>query len=270
MTERFMGRVAVVTGGASGIGAACARRFAAEGASVVVADLNGDRAAEVAAEVVALGREALAVPTDTAKEADCEALAKAAYARFGRVDAVVAAAGVAHALYVSGEPQQTGAQTGRHASLLVNKPLEHWQRVLDVNLTGVMLTDRAFARRWIAEDAAGAIVNIASIAAALPIASSSDYCVSKAGVSMLTKVLALELVRHRVRVNAVAPGYIETPMTASARQNEAVSAGMMAGVPMRRFGKPEDIAASVLFLASDDAAYYTGEILYCDGGLFTG
>jgi NAD(P)-dependent dehydrogenase (short-subunit alcohol dehydrogenase family) len=270
MAGRLEGRVAVITGGASGIGRACALRFAGEGANVVVADLQLDRAEETAHAVRERGREALAVVTDTSREFDCEALADAAFARFDRVDAVVAAAGISHALYVSGQPRAGGARAARDASHLANKPLEHWEKVLSVNLTGVMLTDRAFVRRWIDAGIPGTIVNIASGAATLPMAGSADYCVSKAGVWMLTKVLALEVARYGIRVNAIGPGFIETPMTASARANETVRASMAASVPLGRFGQPEDIANTALFLASDEASYYTGEILFCDGGLFTG
>jgi NAD(P)-dependent dehydrogenase (short-subunit alcohol dehydrogenase family) len=266
---RLDSKVAVVTGGASGIGRACAIRFAQEGADIVVADLDEARAAETVAAVKVLGRRATFHRTDTSQEADCEALAEHAVATFGKIDALLAAAGISHALYVSGQ-QREGVAGTRDAALLVNKPTEYWEKVLNVNLTGVMLTNRAVARRMLAAGIGGSIVNIASGAAKIPIVGAVDYCVSKAGVWMLSKGLALELAPHGIRVNAIGPGFIETPMTASVRENEAAANSIRAGIPLGRFGQPEDIANTALFLASDESAYFTGEILFPDGGLFTG
>ncbi|MEX0783041.1 MAG: glucose 1-dehydrogenase [Dehalococcoidia bacterium] len=266
---RLDGKVAVITGGSSGIGRACALRFAEEGADVVIADLDEARGTETVAAVKALGRRSMFQVTDTSREADCEALADRAVHEFGKIDALVAAAGISHALYVSGQ-QREGVAESRDGALLLNKPTEYWEKVLNVNLTGVMLTDRAIALRMVASGNGGAIVNIASGAAKIPIVGAIDYCVSKAGVWMLTKGLALELASQGVRVNAIGPGFIETPMTASARSNEERARAIRAGIPMGRFGQPEDIANTALFLVSDEAAYFTGEILFPDGGLFTG
>ena len=263
------GKVAVVTGGASGIGRACALRFAEEGADIVIGDLDEVRGAETVRDIEALGRKARFQRADTSQEADCEALAERAIAEFGRIDALLAAAGISHALYVSGQ-QREGVSESRDAALLLNKPTEYWEKVINVNLTGVMLTNRAVARRMVDSGRGGSIVNIASGAAKIPIVGAADYCVSKAGVWMLTKCLALELARHQVRVNAIGPGFIETPMTARARSNEAVAQGIRASIPLGRFGEPGDIANTALFLASDESGYFTGEILFPDGGLFTG
>ncbi|MBI2766676.1 MAG: glucose 1-dehydrogenase [Chloroflexi bacterium] len=269
MAGRLEDRVAVVTGGASGIGRATAIRFAEEGADLVVADLSAERGAETVAAVKALGRKAAFVRTDTSQNADCEALADAAAGTFGRIDVLVAAAGISHALYVSGAPTES-VQGTRDAAMLINKPVEYWEKVLNVNLTGVMLTDRAIARKMIEGGKGGSIINIASGAAKIPIQGAADYCVSKAGVWMLTKVLALELAAHRIRVNAIGPGFIETPMTASMRSDEDRLRALIASTPIGRLGVPEDIANSALFLASDESSFYTGEILFPDGGLFTG
>jgi NAD(P)-dependent dehydrogenase (short-subunit alcohol dehydrogenase family) len=269
MAGRLEGKVAVVTGGASGIGQACAVRFAEEGADIVVADLNPERGAETVSLVKTLGRKAVFVRTDTSREADCEALADRAIADFGKIDVLLAAAGISHALYVSGsEPSEVSGE--RDAALLINKPTDYWEKVINVNLTGVMLTDRAVARRMLASGRPGSIINIASGAAKIPIVGAADYCVSKAGVWMLTKVLALELARHQVRVNAIGPGFIETPMTASMRADEARVRNLIAGTPLGRLGKPVDIANAALFLASDESSFFTGEIIFPDGGLFTG
>ena len=269
MTGRLQDRVAVITGGASGIGRATAIRFAEEGAHIAVADLNPERGAETVAAVKALGRRAAFFRTDTSSNADCEALAAGAAREFGRIDICVAAAGISHALYVSGGASEN-VQGTRDASHIINKPVEYWEKVLNVNLTGVMLTNRAIARAMVENGWKGSIVNIASGAAKIPIVGAADYCVSKAGVWMLTKVLALELASAGIRINAIGPGFIETPMTASMRSDEARLRNLIAGTPLGRLGTAEDIANAALFLASDEASFFTGEIIFPDGGLFTG
>jgi NAD(P)-dependent dehydrogenase (short-subunit alcohol dehydrogenase family) len=269
MAGRLEGKIAVITGGASGIGKACALRFAAEGCDIVVADLNPERSAETVAEVQALGQRAIAITTDTSSHAANEALAEGALNAFGRIDACVAAAGISHALYVSGS-EPSAVRGERDAALLVNKPIEYWEKVINVNLTGVMLSNRAIARAMIAGGTKGSIVNIASGAAKIPIVGAADYCVSKAGVWMLTKVLAVELAPRGIRVNAIGPGFIETPMTASVRADEDRRRAIEQSTPLGRLGQPEDIANTALFLASDEASFFTGEILFPDGGLFTG
>ncbi len=264
MTGRMDGKVAVITGGASGIGRACAEAMAAEGARVVVGDLHLDLAAEVVAGIEADGGTAHAVEVDVTEGPSNEALIAEALERHGRLDAVVAAAGVSHAGYVSG----TLAERGRGGML--TQPVEDWQRVLDVNLTGVMMINQLAARAMLDAGNGGAIVNIASAAAKVPLQGAVDYCVSKAGVWMLTKAFALEMAPLGIRVNAIGPGYIETPMTARMRGNDEARAGMLAMTPMGRFGEASEIASSAVFLASDDSSFTTGQILFPAGGLFTG
>jgi len=280
MAERLAGKVAVVTGGASGIGRACALRFAAEGADLIIADLDAERAAAVVAEIEAAGRAALFVETDTASEDACEAMADAANERFGRIDVLVAAAGVAHGASRGGAPRdkerpaaaskRIRAATEWEAGSLLNKSLRSWQRVLDVNLTGVMLSDRAVARRMIAAGGGGSIINLGSAAGFVPFRGIGDYCISKAGVFMLTKILANELASHEIRVNALGPGLVETPMAATILNDEVASKQILDITPMKRFAQPEEIADAALFLASDESAYITGEMLSIDGGMFTG
>ncbi len=271
MGGRLAGKVAVVTGGASGIGRACALRFAAEGAAILVADLDAARGAAVVAEMETLGSSASFIETDTASEQACEAMADAVVERFGRIDVLVAAAGIAHGATRRGaRAKRIRAATDWGAGALLTKSLRSWERVLAVNLTGVMLSNRAVARRMIEGGAHGSIVNLGSAAGVFPFRGIGDYCVSKAGVWMLTKVLANELAAHHIRVNALAPGLVETPMAATILTDEVASAQIRDITPMNRFAQPEEIASAALFLASDESSYITGEILSIDGGMFTG
>lgn len=267
MAEQLAGKAALITGGASGIGAACAVRFASEGADVLLADLLPDRAADTVAAVEALGRRAVVVACDTSTEADNDAAAQRCVDEFGRLDVVVAAAGVSTADYVSGETAEL--DDDRTASFIANQNVEHWEKVLAVNLTGVMLTDRSCARQMIELGNGGSIINIASIMAKFPQPGAANYCVSKAGVWMLTKVLSQELVPEGIRVNAIGPGFIETPMTAAISGHEELNQWVLSLTPMRRFGQPEEVAKVALFLASEEASYVTGEIIHPDGGWFT-
>ncbi len=270
MAGQLEGKVAVITGAASGMGRQTSLLFASEGAKIVVADLDQERGAETVQLVAEAGGDAVFVRTDSSRETDTEALADAAVTTYGQIDVLVAAAGISHASYVSGEAGDGFAQEWRDENMLVNAPLERWEKVLDVNLTGVMLTDRAVARRMIEADGGGAIVNIASGMAKVPIRGLADYCVSKAGVWMLTKVLALELSRYGIRVNAIAPGIIDTPMIASMVADEERRQQTIRRVPLGRLGEPSDIASTALFLATEASSYFSGQMLHPDGGMFTG
>ena len=267
MAGRLQDKVAVVTGGANGIGRACCVRFAEEGADVVVADLDA-AAGDVTVQLVReAGRDARFVRTDTTSEADCLAMVQVAVDAFGGVDVCLAAAGIGFGGYVSGQTwRREGSPADWH---ITRQPLDHWRKVLDVNLTGVMLTDRAVAQRMIAQGRGGSIINIASIYAKRAREGSSAYAVSKAGVWMLTKIAALELVQERIRVNAIGPGYVETNMTRGVQENEELNRTLLADVPMGRLGQPREIADAALFLACDESSYFTGEILHPDGGYFT-
>lgn len=257
-------KVAVITGGASGIGRSCARRFAGEGARVVLGDINVEAAVEAAAEIESAGGTAYAVRLDAAAPADNVAMIQAALDKYGRVDAVVAAAGLSHAGYVSGE-KNARATTG-----LLDQSVEDWQRVMDVNLTGVMLVNQAAAKAMIDGGIQGTIVNIASVAAKVPLRGGVDYCVSKAGVWMLTKAFALEMADYGIRVNAIGPGFIETPMTARMGADADGEAWMRSMTPMDRLGTTDEIASTALFLSTDQSSYTTGQILFPAGGMFAG
>ena len=188
--------------------------------------------------------------------------------RYGQLDIVVAAAGISSAGYVSGEVSAPAEDP--EDNFLFNKPIADWQRVLDVNLTGVAITDRLAARHMLALGTSGSIINIASIAGKRPLPGAADYCVSKAGVIMLTTVFATELATKNIRVNAIGPGFIETPMTASIRQSPEWVQTVMQMTPMQRFGQAHEIANTALFLASDESSYVSGQTLYPSGGMYTG
>ncbi|NUU20796.1 MAG: SDR family oxidoreductase [Streptomycetaceae bacterium] len=251
-------KVVVVTGGASGIGRASAERLVAEGAAVVVADVHEDAAAKVAAEIRDAGGTAESFAADVTDAAACDDLARYAAERFGRIDVLVAAAGISSAA-VGG----TGEHDGTDAGLAFST--EVWQRVIDVNLNGLMYTNRAVARHMIPAGG-GSIVNIASICSVWTSGNATPYAVSKAAAWMLTKSLAVELAPHGIRVNAVGPGFIETPMTAATRADRAAAEAVTGRTLMGRFGRPREVADTVLFLAGDESSYFTGSILYPDGG----
>jgi NAD(P)-dependent dehydrogenase (short-subunit alcohol dehydrogenase family) len=259
MSGRLEGRNALITGGASGIGRATAIRFAEEGANVFVADRHQPAAEETAAAVRKLGRKALACQVDTSVEAEVIAMVERCVRELGPIDILVAAAGISHARY--------GEEGTPAMGPIAEKPLADWQRVLSVNLDGVFLTDREVARAMIKAGKGGRIINIASGAAKLPTPGVGEYSVSKAGVWMLTKVLALELAPHDITANAIGPGFINTPMTANIQQSEGFMKTLLQRVPLKRIGDPTDVANTALFLASEEGRYYTGSILHPDGGV---
>jgi NAD(P)-dependent dehydrogenase (short-subunit alcohol dehydrogenase family) len=275
VTGRLEGRVAVITGGGNGIGRACAVRFAEEGANILVADIQDEPGAETVSLVKEQGREALFHHVDASSKDDNVAMAQAAVERFGQIDVLVTAAGISHSAYVSGDHDTTTklitdamTEVLTPADNLRNFDQVAWQKVLDVNLTGTMLAVAAVGPHMI-ETGKGSIITIASIAAKRPEAGPLSYAVSKAGVWMLTKSVAMNLGPHGVRVNAIGPGYINTNMTSFMKTFEGITDLAMAQIPLKRMGEPEDVANAALFLASDESSYFTGEILHPDGGFYT-
>jgi len=273
---RLDGKVAVVTGGANGIGRACCERFAEEGARVVVADLSDVAGAETVARVEALGGRAVFVHADAASSVDTDAVMDRAETDFGGVDVLVTAAGVSHAGYQSGNRDAELALVEQSADVMLEPhraftetPLADWQRVLDINLTGTLIAVQAASRRMIGQGRGGSIVTIASIAAKVPEAGPLAYGVSKAGVWMLTKQAARALAPVGIRVNSIGPGFIDTNMTAVISEMPDIAQLLMAQIPMGRMGTPREVANTALFLASDEASYFTGEILHPDGGWYT-
>ncbi|MBN8960754.1 MAG: SDR family oxidoreductase [Rhizobiales bacterium] len=241
------GKNALVTGAAGGIGLAIARRFIVNGARVVIADLQGDR---LKAAVQSLPAGAMAVPADISSEAGVDAMMAAAVASAGEVDILVNNAGVAEPIVRT-----------------IDQRLMDWQRVMDINLRGTYLACRAFARHLLPRKMSGSIVNIASVAGLGGIPSSNAYGVSKAAIVHLTRNLACEWAARRLRVNCVAPGYIDAPMAHEMFADSRVDRqGIEARVPMHRLGEADEIASVVAFLASDAASYVTGVTLPVDGG----
>lgn len=248
MSGRFDGETAVVTGGGRGMGRAVAMRLAAEGARVVVAELNADHGEEVAADIRKAGGSAVAVAVDVSRTADVERLFVEAVKAFETVDILVNNAGIAV------------------ARALVDYTEEDWDRQMNVNVKGVFFCAQAAARLMIPRRR-GRIVNFASTSAFV---SSSKpevaYDTSKGGVRQMTVSMAAELAPHGINVNAVAPGTTATEMTKATLATDEGMAWQLARIPMGRVGQPDDVASAVLFLCSRDASYVTGHTLVVDGG----
>jgi len=237
---KLANRVAVITGAAQGIGAACARAFAEQGARVVIGDVNEVGAAALAKDIASAGGYALARRADVGVRADCEALIDTAVSQFGRLDVLVNNAGIVH------------------AADFLDLAEEDFDRVLRINLKGAFLCAQAAARRMVAQEARPAVVAIAN---------QVPYSVSKGGLNQLTKVMALSLAPRGVRAMGIGPGSIATEMLqAAVLTNEAARARILSRTPMGRLGEPDEIARIAVFLASDDASYLTGSTLYPDGG----
>jgi NAD(P)-dependent dehydrogenase (short-subunit alcohol dehydrogenase family) len=278
MTGRLAGKVCVVTGSGNGIGRECARRFAAEGAAVVVADLLDHDGRAVVDEITAGGGQAAFVHLDATSAADHEVVAEVAAARYGAIDVLVTAAGISHAAYRSGDVDADAKAFLARLDYLerpgwdvVEADIDEIRHVIDVNLLGTLMAIQACGQRMLAAGTKGSIITIASVASKVPDAGPFGYVLSKAAVWMLTKRTARMFAPAGIRVNAIGPGFIETNMTAVIDlAPEEDRDRLLASIPMGRKGLPAEIAATALFLATDESSYFTGEILHPGGGLFTG
>lgn len=241
---RFAGKTALVTGAASGIGRAITERLIAEGARVAGGDLNKEGLAELAD---IHGDTFAQAVCDVTSEADCEMLVSLAVARFGRLDTAFNVAG------------------GNRSGYLLDQPEEDWQFTIDLCLKSVFLGVKQQARQMVRGGRGGSIVNIASLNAHVPMYAGAAYATAKAGVEMLTKNAALEFADYGVRVNAILPGLVETPLTRRHFDNADALAAFVERIPQRRPAQPAEIAAPSLYLASDDASYVNGASLLVDG-----
>jgi glucose 1-dehydrogenase len=247
---RLQNKVAVVTGAATGIGKAIALGMAGEGASVVI-DYVGDPAPAnaVVQQIQTAGAKAVAVAADVSNPDQVNQLIQKAVGAFGRLDILVNNAGLEY----------------KHP--FPDFPFELWQKVIAVDLTGPFLCAQAAARQMIRQNEGGRIINISSVHEDLPMPTNAPYCAAKGGLRMLMRTIAVELAPHKITVNNIAPGAVFTPIDADVEAKPEIEAKLMAEIPLGRWGKPEEIAAMAIFLASDSAAYCTGSTFFVDGGM---
>jgi 3-oxoacyl-[acyl-carrier protein] reductase len=241
------GKVALVTGGAQGIGKAVALILARHGADVIVADVNLEKAGETAKELETAGGRTMAVNVDVTRLGDVEKMVESAIARFGRIDILINNAGIAR------------------DKLILRMTEEDWDAVLAVNLKGTFNCTKAVIKHM-SKQRSGKIVNIASVVGEMGNAGQANYSASKAGVIGLTKTIAREFAQRGINVNAIAPGYIQTPMTDVLPEKAKEELQRM--IPMERLGQPEDVAHAVLFLVSEASSYVTGQVLNVNGGIY--
>lgn len=239
-------KVAIVTGGAQGIGAAIVERLASEGAYIAVVDINEEKAAEVAAAVRAKGVEAESYKVDVSNTEDVKTLVAEITKRFGRIDILVNNAGITR------------------DGLLMTMTEKDWDLVIAVNLKSTFNFIKAVARPMVKQKG-GSIINVSSVVGLMGNAGQLNYSASKAGVIGVTKSSAKELAGRNIRVNAIAPGYIQTAMTD--KLDEKARGALMDHIPSKRLGQPDDVANAVLFLASELSSYVTGEVIRVDGGM---
>jgi len=244
-TKSLQNKITIITGGAQGIGKTAALKFAEEGAIVIIWDINADKGQESQNQLQAMGYSISFEKVDTTKLLETEEAAKKVYEKFGKIDILINNAGIT-----------------RDAGQL-NMTMEQWQQVIDVNLTGVFNCTKAVAP-FMVKNSYGRIINTSSLVGMYGNMGQSNYAATKSGVVGITKVWARELSKHGITVNAVIPGFIETESLKLVPEN--VMKSIEEKIPVGRLGKPEDIAAGYLFLASSEASYISGSVLSIDGG----
>jgi len=241
------GQVALVTGAAQGIGRAIALLLARNGADIIVSDINLEKAEETAKEIEETGQRAMAIKVDVAHSEEVERMVQTILERFGRIDILINNAGIAR------------------DKLILRMTEEDWDVVLNVNLKGTFNCTKAVVKHM-SKQRSGKIVSIASVVGEMGNVGQANYSASKAGVIGFTKTIAREFAQRGININAIAPGYIETPMTDVLP--EKAKEGLRQLIPMNRLGRPEDVAEAVLFLVSETSSYITGQVLNVNGGIY--
>jgi glucose 1-dehydrogenase len=247
---QLQNKVAVITGSSLGIGSAIALALAREGAAVAV-DYRShpDEAKQIVDEVAGSGGRAVSVHADVSDPGDVRNLIQRAVEEFGRLDILINNAGI--------EEKMPFLET----------PLDVWNRTIAVNLTGAWLGCQEAARQMVAQGGPGRIINVSSVHEDLPMPTNSPYCAAKGGLRMLTRTIAVELAPHDITVNNIAPGAVDTPMDAPLKGDPDRMQQLLSEIPLQRMGKPEEVAALAVYLASDAAAYVTGSTFVIDGGM---
>jgi glucose 1-dehydrogenase len=247
---RFDGKVAIVTGAATGIGQAIAIAFASEGAAVAV-DFVGapGKADDTLNKIKAAGGKAIAVSADVSDPAQVQNLMDQTIKALGRIDIMINNAGLEY----------------KHPFL--EFPIEHWNKIIAVDLTGPFLCAQAAARQMVKQGNGGRIINISSVHEDLPMITNAPYCAAKGGLRMLMRTVCVELAPYGITVNNIGPGAIYTPIDADIQAHPEIEKQLMAEIPLNRWGKPEEIAGLAMFLASDAASYVTGSTYFMDGGM---
>jgi 3-oxoacyl-[acyl-carrier protein] reductase len=275
---KLEGRVALITGAGSGIGRAIALRFAAEGARVIVNDVNAESAQKTVSEMGAAKEKARAIRADVSDSGQVRAMFSEVASHFGSLDVLVNNAGISEAgpsrrdeINRKGEAQlaerMTGSDVQTHWDITQNIADEEWLTVLGVHLNGTFFCTRE-ALKLMSKKNHGSIINMSSVAALRGIPIAPHYGAAKGGILSFTRSLALEVSSRNIRVNAICPGWIDTPMTQDF--SPMMKMALASQIPLSRFGRPDDVASTALFLASDDSSYFTGQWLSPNGGLFIG
>jgi glucose 1-dehydrogenase len=247
---KLQGKVAVVTGAGTGIGQAIAVAFAQSGAAVVIDYVGKASVAEdTISKINAIGGKVLGVEADISLPEDVSVLVQKTVAAFGKLDIFVNNAGIEKKI------------------AFVDYPLEEWQKIMAVNLTGPFLCSQAAAKQMIVQGVGGRIINISSVHEDLPMPTNAPYCATKGGLRMLMRTIAVELAPHQITVNNIGPGAIYTPIDKDVETDAKLNDQILAEIPLGRWGRPEEVAQLAVYLASDDAAYVTGSTHFIDGGM---